>query len=363
MKIAYLLGSLNPGGAEKLALTVLDNAKKHDLNFLCIYRHHGKLDNDFFNTGVKMIHLAPRGKYDLFSIIRLKRLLKKECVDIIHVHQVGDAMLAIIATIFSKIKVVYTLHGISYNRGGLLNGVRFGLKYSSKNIFVSEYQKQFYISDYGLNKSIVSKSCVVYNGIDFDCINENHYRNKNVGNKIIIGSVGSFVAGRNQLFICRFLDELNKKGVDFEFSFIGGKSIAEPSLFENCVDYCNNNGLADKVHFLGVRNDVPELLQKMDAFIYASVDDTFGIAVVEAISSGIPVFVNDWDVMIEITDNGKLATIYKTEDVDDLMFHFNDFVNNRKKYLDNAKNSAASIRRMYEIDQHIESIKELYEKL
>ena len=40
---------------------------------------------------------------------------------------------------------------------------------------------------------------------------------------------------------------------------------------------------------------------------------------VEAVASGVPTFVNDWVVMREITDNGKLARLYMSKDPADLL--------------------------------------------
>jgi glycosyltransferase involved in cell wall biosynthesis len=54
--------------------------------------------------------------------------------------------------------------------------------------------------------------------------------------------------------------------------------------------------------------------------------------VIEAIAAGVPVMVNDWPVMKEVTLNGKLATIYKTKSEDSFYECFSDFMNNREKY-------------------------------
>lgn len=69
--------------------------------------------------------------------------------------------------------------------------------------------------------------------------------------------------------------------------------------------------------FLGLWDDVPSLLATMDAFVYATRHDSFGIAVVEAMASRVPTFVNDWGVMNELTKGGRYATLYKTDDIED----------------------------------------------
>lgn len=48
-------------------------------------------------------------------------------------------------------------------------------------------------------------------------------------------------------------------------------------------------GLEDKVHFLGVRDDIPEVMKMMDGFIFPSIHEGLGIVAVEARQPGFPV--------------------------------------------------------------------------
>jgi glycosyltransferase involved in cell wall biosynthesis len=73
-----------------------------------------------------------------------------------------------------------------------------------------------------------------------------------------------------------------------------------PEFHEECVRFCRTVGLQERIEFLGSRTDVPDLLEDSDAFVYASVHDTFGIALGEAMASGLPVVVNDLPVFREI---------------------------------------------------------------
>ena len=168
---------------------------------------------------------------------------------------------------------------------------------------------------------------------------------------------------RAQSSMCQFLKGLKDKGVNFDFYFVGRKSDAEPWRYDNCVKFCVENGLKNCVHFLGARADVPQILKHMDAFLYATDHDTFGIAVIEAVAAGLPTFVNDWEVMTEVVQNGKLATLYKTNDTEDFCEKFMDFVANVDSYKKQAEINASLVRNIYSIESHIERLNELYKSL
>ncbi|HOJ66923.1 MAG TPA: glycosyltransferase, partial [Paludibacteraceae bacterium] len=210
------------------------------------------------------------------------------------------------------------------------------------------------------------KQKTVYNGISFDKLDtvKTDRTKKSTSSELLkLGSVGNFVSGRSQIVICRFLNLLKKENIAFDFVFVGAKSKSEPELFDDCYHYCEENNLLENVHFLGSRSDVPEILSTLDAFIYSTDHDTFGIAVVEAMAMGIPVFVNDWEVMKEITQNGKFATLYKSRDEYDLLKKFLLFLQNRAIAIRQAREAAAYVRENFSIESHIRQLKQVYETL
>ena len=172
--------------------------------------------------------------------------------------------------------------------------------------------------------------------------------------------VGSFVGGRSQIVICKALRILKEKGERFHFFFVGRKSVQEPLLYDDCIEYCSKHQLFDCVHFLGNRNDIPAILQHIDGFVYSTRSDTFGIAVVEAIASYLPTIVNDWDVMKEITQDGKLAQLFKTDDSEDCSLKMISLIRNLDGYKQQAVLNAMQIRRVFSIKSHIDSLSKVY---
>jgi len=367
INVLFLLGSLNRGGTETLIADCFVNHKESGFNILGIYRSGGALEQTFINSGVDLFQLHPQNIFDIRYFFKLRKILKNNKINIIHAQQPLDGLYGFIAKLGLNIKLVLTFHGYDFNAGKLttiINKLIIGL--TDLNIYVSEHQKKYYLKKYKLEDD--SGQQVVYNGVAFDKLKAEQGISiikelKLSSSKYLLGSVGNFVAGRDSLTICKFLNVLNKKHIDFHFLFVGAKDESEPWRYDECVEFCKKNGLENAVHFLGSRSDVPSLLNQLDGFIYATDHDTFGIAVIEAIASEIPVFVNDWNVMLEVTQGGNLAEIYKTKNVEDLYLAFEKYMNNPEKYKQYAKQNAAAVKEKFSIQQHLKNLKTAYSSL
>lgn len=369
MKIAYLLGSLNRGGTETLLLDVFRNASKNNLDAIGIYRKTGVYEKEFTASGVSMYNL-PVGRNPISYLLKLRKLLITTNITVAHAQQPIDALYARLACIGTGVKVVLTFHGYDFTDKSFARWVlKSIIGCTARNIYVSDTQRKYYQEKYKLKPA---KQAVVYNGISFDKLDthqmtQSHQMISNLRSELklspdtlLMGSVGNFNAVRDQFTICKFLKLLNDNGIDFHFVFAGKRIESMPELYDCCVNFCRDNGLEKKVFFLGVRNDVPVILSQLDAFVYSTNHDTFGIAVVEAMAVGIPVFVNDWGVMTEITTGGKYATLYKTKDEQDLLREFMLFLQNREQYRQQAGRAADYVRSKFTIEKHIANLKIVY---
>ncbi len=360
MKVAYLLGSLNTGGKEKLLLDVVENASLHNLDCVLIYRKKGQLEQSFRNTKISCFKLKPKFILDIFYFIRLRKIVKKEKVEIIHAQLGIDAIYARTACLFTGIKIVITTHGFagSYSKTvRVLNFLAYYLVHL--RIWVSKSQFLWYQGKYNFLKE--NKNSVVHNGISFSKFDVAlATKFKKNASELLFSSVGNFVAGRNQITICKVLKKISNERKNYKFLFVGEKSTLEPWRYDSCVDYCTKNKLTN-VLFLGHRADVPSILRETDAFLYWSEHDTFGIGVIEALASEIPVFVNNWDVMLEVTAQGKWATI--SHSAEEMAEQILDFLQNPEPYIEKAKFAAKRVREKYSITVHINELKEAYQSV
>lgn len=359
MKVAYLLGSLNRGGAETLLLDVFRNTRKASFDFIGIHRKDGAYRDDFYTAGPKMILCAPKHFGYLSYLWRLRKILLREDVTVVHAQQSIDGIYAYIATIGTDIKIITTFHGyLLADSGWLKRKVIYTL---IPNILcVSKCQKQYYEDKWMLPKQ--NKLEVLYNGIDFSKFDKvSNEKNRALQNeRIKLCMVGSFNSVRNQFVV---LEALAKMESDFDFYFIGTRFNGEEWRYDECVRYCEGNGLAH-VHFMGGRGDVPELLRQMDGFVYATRNDTFGIAVVEAMAAGLPVVVNDHPVMKEVCgDAGDAVRYFRTDDVDDAAAKIEALLSNIEDSKQAAKANAEIVRERYSIEHHIKQLETIYKKI
>lgn len=356
MKAAFFLGSLRHGGAESLVYDICRKRTAAPFDLCVLYRKDEDFSDAFRATGVEMIQVKRAG--GMLKYLRsLRKAILDHHIDIVHAQTASNAMVSFFALLFTRVKLVTTFHGFSFsNAPWWYRKLVYGG--SKRIVCVSEYEKRHYERQWGLPSA--NKFRVVHNGIDFSKLDDPQPDidhpvcvDRNMLNLIM---VGSFIEGRAQPFVCQALHRLDQQGVPFHMYFAGRRDEAEPWRYDDCVSYCRNNGLEDKVTFLGNRSDIPWFLRQMDLFLYATDHDTFGIAVIEAIASGLPVLVNDWDVMKEVTRDGEWAILYRTGDEEDCVSKIRTWMERRPEA------PAEAVRSHYSIENHIQALNRIYEE-
>lgn len=365
MKVAFVFGALNRGGAESL---VLDVCKKKDIapfEMACLYRKDGDYLASFKDTGVEMLKVEHTKGSILRFLSSFRKIVLTNHIDIVHAQTGFNALICIAALVFTRVRVVTTLHGLYFASAPWWKRKLVYWK-SRSLICVSAYEKKYYEEKWHLPAR--NNLRVVYNGVDFSKLDAvvtdiNHpiSLEKRCLNMVM---VGSFRGVRAHSFICEVADALNRKGFPFNLYLVGRRDSLEYKLYDQCVEYCNKHGLSSKVHFLGNRSDIPSLLQQMDLFLYASNQDTFGIAVLEAMAAGLPVIVNDWAVMREITDDGELACLYETGNIEDCVskiLAFGQLKDQEAEEVERKSHRIASIvQERYSIEKHIQNLNKVY---
>jgi glycosyltransferase involved in cell wall biosynthesis len=362
MKVLHLIDSPNRGGAETLVLDLCRNAKQNGLDITIVGTRVGALNEDFRFSGADYYYLPRRHTIDILLISKLSMLVKKKNIQIIHVHQAVDGIHAFLVRLITGVKIVMTFHGHVPNKKDdkVLNFLipRMNANIAVSNTFLERLKQEFNIIK---KKNFV----VIYNGIDtkkFYKINSELRKELKIGDSdILMGMIGNFNDNiRDQLTICKVLPTLLSENKNFHFIFVGRRAIENPEYYNDCFELCKKSQLLDKVHFMGPRSDINNILNSLDAFVYASKYDTFGIAVVEAMMAGVPVIMNDLPPLLEISNNGEFAEIYRSRDFENLNDKIKKLIKDKryKEYL-GLKGKEWALQK-FSIENHISNLKKLY---
>ncbi|WP_298555606.1 glycosyltransferase family 1 protein [uncultured Algibacter sp.] len=125
----------------------------------------------------------------------------------------------------------------------------------------------------------------------------------NLTNKKVIGHVGRFNEQKNHFLLIKIFNEIYKKDNDCVLLLIG-----EGNLKKKIKQETERLNISKNVHFLGLRDNIPELLQGFDLFLFPSLYEGLPVTLVEAQASGLKI-VTSSTVTKEVDITGLITYI------------------------------------------------------
>ncbi|MGG3943979.1 glycosyltransferase family 1 protein [Peribacillus psychrosaccharolyticus] len=113
-------------------------------------------------------------------------------------------------------------------------------------------------------------------------------KNLGITNELVIGHIGRFEKQKNQKFLIDIFYELQKTQPKSLLLLVG-----EGQLKRSIEKKVKSLGLTKKVRFLGVREDIPNLLHAMDLFLFPSLFEGLPVVLVEAQAAGVQCLVSN----------------------------------------------------------------------
>lgn len=196
-----------------------------------------------------------------------------------------------------------------------------GLLHRVNKLFIKQYATDFWScsddsSKWFYNKKIEKDNnyLIVKNAIDLKqyMFNEQirkEYRNElKIQDKIVFGNVGRFHFQKNQLFLLKIFKNIKQKINNSVLILVGDGEDREK--IENSIKELD---ISDSVILLGFRNDVQNIMQAMDYFVFPSVFEGLGIVAIEAQMTGLPVFASNRVIPEEVNIDKEIFTFIDLE--------------------------------------------------
>ena len=367
MKVLHFLDSLDRGGAEAQALDVCRNASRHGLEMTLVTAKGGALEEEFRQSGVEVIRLGRTLPIDLGLASKLRRIILEREIEIVHGYQAVDGIHLYLASRGVKsIKRVLSFQGFIQDSKNRLAS-RFLIPRMDGNIAVSRGMLRW-LRD--VDKLDTSRNfTVIYNGADPTRVEPT---GKSVRAELelsrdapMIGMVGNFYRDprKDQLTVCRALPAVFEEVHNASCVFAGREEAGAEHKLAACVEFCRENGIADRVHFLGGRSDVPDILAALDVFVFSSLHEGLPLAVSEAMLAGVPMIVSDIEPLLEATGDGEFAEVFPVGDEKVLAEKLISLCRDGDRRRNLAARAKTFASENFSIDAHLRQLRALYNAL
>ena len=300
MRILHVITSLRTGGAEKLMVDLLPKLRDlgYDVEILLFDGTSTPFYDQMKSAGISVNVLRVGGSvYNPANIFSLRPYLKR--FDILHAHNTACQFFLAIAKKITRAscKILTTEHSTSNRRRGhSFFKVADNWMYHQykKIICVSEISAQN-IRDYVGDPKIPIE--VIPNGIDYV---------KYSAALPNPGIIDHYVCCHRVIMVAGFRYEKDHPTAIKAFSLLPDDYhlffVGDGARRQEYESYVRELGCESKIHFLGVRSDVPSLLKASDVVIMSSHREGLSLSNLEGMASGHPFVASDVDGLHEIVD-------------------------------------------------------------
>ncbi|MBK7705610.1 MAG: glycosyltransferase [Acidobacteria bacterium] len=367
MRVLHFLDTTNRGGAETQVLDICRNALDFGLEMTFVTAQGGTLEEEFRESGAAFIRLGRKFPIDLYLASQLRRIIKERGIEVVHGYQAVEGLHLYLATRGLKnVRRVLSFQGGTVYDWKNRRTLRFLIPRMDANVVVSKGLKRLHAET---DRFDTSNFVVIPNGADAKRLKPTGKSLKKElglsGDARLIGMVGNFYAElrKDQLTVCRALPRVFDEHRNANMVFAGKIENGAEDKFADCLNFCLKNNIADRVHFLGGRSDVGDVLAALDVFVLSSRREGLPVAVSEAMLAGLPLVLSDIEPLIEVSDNGRCAEIFKTGNPDELAARLLDLLGDEDRRLALAESGRQFGIKNYSIEAHLRGLKELYERI
>ena len=296
MNILQILPSLDLGGVETGTVDLACYLARHGHKAIVV-SGGGRLVRSLDQAGSRHYTL-PVGKKSLFTVIsmigKLRAIIRKEDIDIVHAHSRVPALIAYFACKLSGRVLITTAHG-HYKKHFLSETMGWG----KRVIVASNMMAKHMMDNFGVPYDRVR---LIPQGVDID-------RFKFVDHSLVyseyftVGMISRITPLKGHADFIRAVSILNRRIPRLKALIVGN---APKEKYKEPLELLVRRfGLGQVIEFVPATMDVPSVMAKLDVLVSATVTpEAFGRSIIEAQASGVPVVSTKVGGVVDIIDDG-----------------------------------------------------------
>jgi glycosyltransferase involved in cell wall biosynthesis len=323
MKLLFYNHTGQVSGAERVMLMILERFDRQRFDTVLLCPAAGQLSAMARKLDVKTIAAGElKARFTLrpdrliryfasfFKTIRDARArVIEEAPEAIHANSIRGGLVMSVATFGLGMPIVWHAHDL-LPRHPLSSAIRLLCLASRRNRIIAVSQavaSRFRGRLFNLFSQRVPVT-VIHNAVDDERFQPSsdggrraRYALGFTDEQLLVGTVGQLTPRKGQLELIQAFAEVARDFPTAALLIVGEALFNRDSEYaEKLKSTAENLGIADRVHFLGQREDVAALVPAMNLVVVNSRSEPFGLTVVEAMASGTPVLATAVDGIAEI---------------------------------------------------------------
>lgn len=298
VRVLQIIGLACGGGVESVILNYYRNIDKDKVQFdFVVHKHPLKsFVDEAEKYGGRIYEVTAYTKNIFAFTYEIYKIIKNGHYDIVHSNMNSLSVFPLFAAWLAgaRVRILHN-HTTDTKAEGFRTVIKRTLRPFAK-VFANQYWACSKLAAewmYGKQAVDSGKVTIINNAIDLNkfafCQEKRNALRNELGleGKFVIGHVGRFMKQKNHEFLIDIFAEVAKLKENAVLMLIG-----EGPLMVAIRKKANELHLEEKVLFLGVRNDVADLYNVMDVFLFPSLYEGLGMVAVEAQVNGLPVVVS-----------------------------------------------------------------------
>ena len=382
--ILFIHQSAELYGSDKTLLLLLKNLDKNKFKPIVLLPFDGPLKEALENENIEVVIapvlklyrklFTPKNLIGFFKDIKaafkiVNELHKKHQFTLIYSNTLA-VLLGIMFAWKNNIKHLWHVHEI-IEKPSLFKKAFVGLlslKSNTHIVYNSQATKFFW----ELNKSIINKGVVIWNGIEINTpessTSELFDIRKNLflaqPNEIILALVGRISRWKGQMILLDAFNNLVQKNENIKLVFVGAPPPNQEKFQEDLEDRISSFNLNDKVLIIPFQNEIHKIWQAIDIAVVPSTEpEPFGMVAIEAMLAHKPIVGSNHGGLTEIIENNATGFLVTPNSVQDLVIALEKLIQNELLRKEMGEKGYLRVTTAFSVEQYVDSFEKFFEKI
>lgn len=329
MKIIHIIEAMNDfGGTPRKLLYFSKYLNTNEHRCIFVVYLDSNLSSELENNDCEVINLKTTNPIRL--LYNIDKIVRKEKPDVILTHYTRPFLIGGIISSLRNIPIIHNEHSSTHykNKAAIFVSRLF---YRKSKLIICNSQHTASSIENKFGNNLKYKIRVVYNPVNKRVISceADIFRDKLSIKKdtLVITHVGGLLPERDQKTLIKAFFLIQKQFPN-SVLLIVGKGPCEEEL----KLLANSNHVNSNIIFFGYSNEIGNILEISNIYVNPTLDEGFGIAVVEAMLQKIPVVLSNAGAHPELIRDKLEGLLYKGGDERSLFNSVAELINNRELY-------------------------------